>query len=423
MEKNSVGTFLAALRKANGFTQKQMAEKLNVSDKAVSRWERDESAPDLMLIPVIAELFGITSDELLRGERISTPVTPSANKKVEKQVQYITKHTQTTYLTQCILSVCIALLAVLAAIIINYCFFRAILAFLVSCAFFLFAISCQSIFLLQTLQKLNCAEFPQEATAPAKRYIRLISQLSFGICGMLLTSCLPLVFFVPNIHLGLSFKTWAITGSICSLGFALLWIGIFTVINIKKGDLKLPDWQSVHAKLYLRYVRNTLLFLLLIAVLHFSAFTLLSRNYHAILQGKQFETWEDFRRYMETPTDTDGRPLTFLTLEGSGAETLYIYETQGGDTVVFRKSQVTEQLYQTVEDEVNGENPLISYRHLNQIAASIHLNAGGLPVQVFTQSQMQCIHILQILLHCLAGIIYFLTIIYSIKKYRKKVSQ
>ena len=61
---NSIGTFLAALRKANGLTQKQLAEKLNVSDKAISRWERDECAPDLSLIPVIAEIFGITSDEL-----------------------------------------------------------------------------------------------------------------------------------------------------------------------------------------------------------------------------------------------------------------------------------------------------------------------------------------------------------------------
>ena len=61
---SSIGGFIAALRKANGLTQKQLAEKLNVSDKAVSRWERDECALDLSLIPVIAEIFGITSDEL-----------------------------------------------------------------------------------------------------------------------------------------------------------------------------------------------------------------------------------------------------------------------------------------------------------------------------------------------------------------------
>lgn len=68
MERKSIGTLIAALRRANGLTQKQLADRLGVSDKAVSRWERDESLPDLTLLPVIADLFHITVDELLRGE-------------------------------------------------------------------------------------------------------------------------------------------------------------------------------------------------------------------------------------------------------------------------------------------------------------------------------------------------------------------
>lgn len=66
MERKTIGSFIAALRKANGMTQKELADRLLVSDKAVSRWERDECAPDISLIPVIAELFGVTSDELLK---------------------------------------------------------------------------------------------------------------------------------------------------------------------------------------------------------------------------------------------------------------------------------------------------------------------------------------------------------------------
>ena len=69
MERKSIGSFIAALRRANGMTQKDLAEKLSVSDKAVSRWERDESMPDLMLLPVIADVFHISVDELLRGEK------------------------------------------------------------------------------------------------------------------------------------------------------------------------------------------------------------------------------------------------------------------------------------------------------------------------------------------------------------------
>ena len=50
MDLNNNGKLLYNLRKAKGMTQKDLAERLNVSDKSVSRWERDEGAPDLSLI-------------------------------------------------------------------------------------------------------------------------------------------------------------------------------------------------------------------------------------------------------------------------------------------------------------------------------------------------------------------------------------
>ena len=81
MEQKTIGKFITALRKANGMTQKDLADQLNVSDKTVSRWERDEGAPDLAMIPVIAEIFGVTCDELLRGERKS----PAERKLMSEQ--------------------------------------------------------------------------------------------------------------------------------------------------------------------------------------------------------------------------------------------------------------------------------------------------------------------------------------------------
>ena len=68
MDRKSIGSFIAALRKAKGMTQKDLAELLHVSDKTVSRWETGDGTPDLALIPVLAEIFGVTCDELLRGE-------------------------------------------------------------------------------------------------------------------------------------------------------------------------------------------------------------------------------------------------------------------------------------------------------------------------------------------------------------------
>ena len=76
MEKKTLGSFLSALRRAQGLTQQEVADRLAVSNKAVSRWERDEAMPDILLLPAIADLFGVTVDELLRGERKREAYSP-----------------------------------------------------------------------------------------------------------------------------------------------------------------------------------------------------------------------------------------------------------------------------------------------------------------------------------------------------------
>lgn len=71
MEKKTMGFFMAALRKANGLTQQQVADKLNVSDKTVSKWECNEGYPEISMLPVIAELYSVSVDELLHGEKMA----------------------------------------------------------------------------------------------------------------------------------------------------------------------------------------------------------------------------------------------------------------------------------------------------------------------------------------------------------------
>lgn len=69
MTNKSIGNFLSDLRKEKGITQKELADYLNVSDKTVSHWECDKYSPDLSAIPLLAEFFGVTCDEILKGER------------------------------------------------------------------------------------------------------------------------------------------------------------------------------------------------------------------------------------------------------------------------------------------------------------------------------------------------------------------
>lgn len=74
MSNQKLGKFISELRRSRGMTQKELGEKLFVSDKTVSRWECGETLPDLSLIPLIAEIFDITTDELLKGKKESSDV-------------------------------------------------------------------------------------------------------------------------------------------------------------------------------------------------------------------------------------------------------------------------------------------------------------------------------------------------------------
>ena len=64
--KKTLGTMIAELRKQHGMTQLELAEKMGVTDKAVSKWERDLSCPDINSIPNLAEILGVSVEELMQ---------------------------------------------------------------------------------------------------------------------------------------------------------------------------------------------------------------------------------------------------------------------------------------------------------------------------------------------------------------------
>ena len=70
MDKNTTGRFIAELRKQKGFTQKELAENLMVTDKAISRWETGKGLPDTSLLKPLGDVLGVSITELLSGKRI-----------------------------------------------------------------------------------------------------------------------------------------------------------------------------------------------------------------------------------------------------------------------------------------------------------------------------------------------------------------
>ena len=70
MDAIKTGEFLAALRRSHGYTQQQVAEQLNLSNKTISKWESGNGFPDVTVLPALAELYGVTADDILAGERL-----------------------------------------------------------------------------------------------------------------------------------------------------------------------------------------------------------------------------------------------------------------------------------------------------------------------------------------------------------------
>lgn len=70
MDQERIGKFITTLRKEKGLTQEQLAEKLNVNNKTVSRWETGKNMPDYSILESLTDELGITVNELIRGERI-----------------------------------------------------------------------------------------------------------------------------------------------------------------------------------------------------------------------------------------------------------------------------------------------------------------------------------------------------------------
>ncbi len=83
MNQIKIGKFIADLRKEQNLTQKELAEKLNLSDKTVSKWECGKGLPDYSIMITLCDLMDISINELLSGERLSTI---DYNQKAEENI-------------------------------------------------------------------------------------------------------------------------------------------------------------------------------------------------------------------------------------------------------------------------------------------------------------------------------------------------
>ena len=88
MDQIRIGAFLKALRKEMGLTQEQLAEKLAVSGRTVSRWETGSNMPDIGMLVVLADFYGVSIPELINGERKSENMNQEVRETANKMADY-----------------------------------------------------------------------------------------------------------------------------------------------------------------------------------------------------------------------------------------------------------------------------------------------------------------------------------------------
>lgn len=93
MDNKKIGSFIAELRKTKNITQKELAEKLNVTDKAVSKWERGLGYPEITTIPLLAKYLDVSTNEIMLGQRIETnnqcKTTDNTSSIISNTAQYV----------------------------------------------------------------------------------------------------------------------------------------------------------------------------------------------------------------------------------------------------------------------------------------------------------------------------------------------
>ena len=334
MERKTIGGFIAALRRANGMTQRELAERLNVSDKTVSRWERDESAPDLAAIPVLAEIFGVSCDELLRGERRPPeerggPEAPT--QRGEKERRRLIALSLSRFRTRTYIIMGVAAAGLLAAMVCDLALLRAYIGFFAGAAFYLGAAVAEAALLSTAQPELE----PGDADAARLRWeLTMLAERAFLLVAALFGFTLPLILTPGGAHAGLSMLPWLGLGAACALIALVIAALACWLINgslvrrglCSPGEAEEPRYLRAYA-LRKNCALGLAAALVLTVLLH--AF-LIEGLPPLLMRGSAlvFDDYDSFVAYMETPS---GGPGTVEALEDANGFVVCTYTHLNGE--------------------------------------------------------------------------------------------
>lgn len=340
MEKKTIGGFIAVLRKANGMTQRELAEKLNVSDKAVSRWERDECAPDLTLIPVIADIFGVTTDELLRGERKnegeSNPVYQK--EKSKKQMQHLFEKALLRFKDKSWISVGIALCGYLLVLLLNFAVLRGDIGFFVALIFYAGALITQICFTRHAVT-LHDEDFDETMQTDYRVNVVMLSRNVYFAIFEFFAVTIP---FAMTGRAGLLFFAWLAVTVVIAFAAWLVWTVVYMLFVkpylVKNAYIIYEEKSKMKMFAQNKLLKRTLAVSLIVATVLAVPIFVLQESTLAFAKKEVFLDFESFGEYMarkepawlyeemEADGSIDDYEPRRDTIENRSGETIYEYE-------------------------------------------------------------------------------------------------
>ncbi len=204
MEQKTTGKFLSALRKANGYTQQQVADFLCVSNKTVSKWECDDGYPEITMLPAIAELYNVTVDEILKGERIDKNRNENPSPKIEERSKLIIGRANLYFNTFSLIAIILGCVSIaLPLIYFNYIAINHFYDYNLWC----FVVACSILLLITSLivtviggtkysSALILSTVEQEPSNIAKRKLNLFYSVELFLSLSAIVSCFSRLLYV-----------------------------------------------------------------------------------------------------------------------------------------------------------------------------------------------------------------------------------
>ena len=296
-------------------TQRELGEKLFVSDKTVSRWECDECTPELSLLPSIAEIFSITTDELLRGERnnpdreaaISEDVASKQRAKSDKQFKLMLHSRMKKFTNLSFISVGLIIVGLIAAMICNIGFSEGLLGFCLASIFFVAAAICQICFTVSFRLLID-----EEEIEHAEKIKRANTDMVFSsvkvFFGILLTFtfCLPPALLPPGSHYGLVIESWILYGSLFATVTFLLAFCTYKIFILKalvNREIIWLDEQSVYkAKSDSKLLgKICIIFIAIFAIIMLTTYIITSSvSESTFIERERFDSPDTFIEYMQS---------------------------------------------------------------------------------------------------------------------------